>query len=180
MLDPTIQGGGTIRSPVRQNARMMNPRKLPTDMNKNRNVKLMQVSSQVAETASSDGAIDKQCRPVHRQSTQTTVTGMYMNFADELKPTQCPETAVTAKEAGTDGTTNVQCRSMYYDNMRMTVMKMPTDFVKLTEPTLSRVSPVGAKMTQFYEDDHYANAHGLSRNTGTVAAAEVLGISRGG
>ena len=60
MLDPTIQGGGTIRSPVPQNAKKMNLRKLPTDMNKNRNVKLMQVSSQVAKKASSDSATNKQ------------------------------------------------------------------------------------------------------------------------
>ena len=127
---------------------MMNPRKLPTGMNKNQNVKLMQVSSQVAETASSDGAIDKQCRPVHRQSTQTTVTGRYTNFADKPRPTRCQGTAVTAKGAGTDGTTNIQCRSMNYDNMRTTVMKMPTDFVNLTEPTLSGVSQVVSKTTQ--------------------------------
>ena len=100
MLDPTIQGGGgTIRSPVQQNAKKMNLRKLPTDMNKNRNVKLMQVSSQVAERANSDGATDIQCRPVHRQSTQTTVTGMYTNFADKLRPTQSQGTDVTAEEA---------------------------------------------------------------------------------
>ena len=92
----------------------MNLRKLPTDMNKNRNVKLMQVSSQVAEKASSDGATNKQCRPAHRQSTKTTVTETYTNFADKPKPTQSQGTVVATEEAGTDGTTNVQCRSIDY------------------------------------------------------------------
>ena len=82
MLDPTIQGGGTIRYPVPQNAKM-NLRKSPMDMNKNRNVKLMQVSSQVAEKASSDGATIKQCQSAYRQSTKTTVTETYTNFADK-------------------------------------------------------------------------------------------------
>ena len=50
MLDPTTQGGGgAIRCPVPQNAKKMNLRKPPMDMNKNRNVKLMQVSSQIRE-----------------------------------------------------------------------------------------------------------------------------------
>ena len=126
------------------------------DMNKNRNVKLRQVSSQVAEKASSDGATNKQCRPAHRQSTKTTVTETYTNFADKPKPTQSQG---TAEEAGTDGTTNIQCRSINYDNMKTTVMKLPTDFVKLTEPTLSRVSPVvakvadGTRVVQYQSDD---------------------------
>ena len=142
MLDPTIQGGGgVIRSPVPQNAKKMNLRKLPMHMNKNRNVKLMQVSSQVAEKASSDGATNKECRPAHRQSTKMIVTETYTNFADKPKPTQSQGTVVATEEAGTDGTTNVQCRSIDYDNMKTTVMKLPTDFVKLTEPTLVRVSP---------------------------------------
>ena len=59
-------GGGTIRYPVPQNAKKMNLRKSPMDMNKNRNVKLIQVSSQVAERASSDGATNKQCQPAYR------------------------------------------------------------------------------------------------------------------
>ena len=143
---PHDPGGGTIRYPVPQNAKKMNLRKSPMDMNKNRNVKLMQVSSQVAERASSDGSTNKQCQPAYRPSTKTTVTETYTNFADKPKPTQSQGTAVAAEEAGTDGTTNVQCRSIDYDNMKTTVMKLPTDFVKLTEPTLSRVSPVVAKM----------------------------------
>ena len=147
-------GGGAIRSPVPQNAKKMNLRKSPTDMN----VKLMQVSSQVA---GSDGATNKQCQPAHRQSTKTTVTETYMNFADKPKPTLSQGTAVAAEEAGTDGTTNVQCRSTDYDNMKTTVMKLPTDFVKLTEPTFSRVSPVvakeahtdGTRVVQYQSDD---------------------------
>ena len=86
------------------------------DMNTNRNAKLMQVSSQVAERASSDSATIKQYQPAYRQSTKTTVTETYTNFADKPKPTQYQGTAVAAEEAGTDGTTNVQCRSIDYDN----------------------------------------------------------------
>ena len=108
-------------------------------------MKLMQVTSQVAVKASSDGTTIKQCRPAHRQSTTTTVTETYMNFADKPKPTLSQRPVVSAEEAGTDGISNVQCRSNDYDNMKTTVMKLPTDFVKLTEPTLSRVSPVVAK-----------------------------------
>ena len=73
--------------PDPQNVRKMHFRKSPMDMNKNRNVKLMQVSSQVAEKASSDGTTNKQCRPAHRQSTRTTVTETYTNFSDKPKPT---------------------------------------------------------------------------------------------
>ena len=162
MLNPMTQGGGgTTRSPDPQNVRKMNFRKSPMDMNKNRNVKLMQVSSQVAEKASSDGTTNKQCRPAHRQSTRTTVTEMYKNFADKPKPTLSQRPVVAAEEAGTDGIRNVQCRSNDYDNMKTTVMKLPTDFVKLTEPTLSRVSPVVAKeahtdgtgVVQYQSDD---------------------------
>ena len=138
-------GGGTIGYPAPQNAKM-NLRTSPMDMNTNRNAKLMQVSSQVAERASSDGATIKQYQSAYRQSTKTTVTETYTNFADKPKPTQYQGTAVAVEEAGTDCTTNVQCRLIDYDNMKTTVMKLPTDFVKFTEPTLSRVSPVVAKM----------------------------------
>ena len=34
------------------------------------------------------GGHNKQCRPAHRQSTKTTVTETYTNFADKPKPTQ--------------------------------------------------------------------------------------------
>ena len=53
MLNPTIQGGGTIRYPVPQNA-MMNLRKSPMDMNTNRYEKLVQTPSRGAEGASSE------------------------------------------------------------------------------------------------------------------------------
>ena len=139
--------GGTIRYPAPQNAKT-NLRKSPMDMNTNRNAKLMQVSSQVAERASSDGATIKQYQSAHRQITKTTVTETYANFADKPKPTQYQGTSVAAEEAGTDGTTNVQCRSIDDDYMKTTVMKLPTDFVKFKEPTISRVSPVVAKMAQ--------------------------------
>ena len=78
MLDPTIQGGGTIRYPVPQNA-MMNLRKSPMDMNTNRYEKLMQVPSRVAERASSDDATIEQCQSTYRQSTMSTVTKVYTN-----------------------------------------------------------------------------------------------------
>ena len=105
----------------------------------------MQVSSQVAEKASSDGTTNKQCRAAHRQSTRTTVTKVHTNFADIPKPTLSQRPAVAAEEARTVGTVNVQCRSNDQDYMKTTVMKLPTDFVKLTESTPSRVSPVVAK-----------------------------------
>ena len=131
------------------------------DMNINRNVKLIQVSSQVAEKASSDGTMNKQCRPVHRQSTETTVTDAYTNFADKPKPTLYQRPAVTTEEAGTDGTIDVQCRSNDHDYMKTTVMNLPTDFVKIVKPTLSRVSTVvakeahidGTRIVQYQSDD---------------------------
>ena len=124
-------------------------------------MKLTQVSPQVAERASSDGATDKQCQPAYRQSAKMTVIEKYTNFADKPKPTQSQG---AAEEARTDGTTNVQCRSIAYDYMKTTVMKLPTDFVKITEPTLSRVSPVVAKtahtdgnrITLYQSDDQNA------------------------
>ena len=101
------------------------------DMNTNRNVKLMQVSSKVAEKASSDGTTNKQCRPVHRQSTEATVTDASTNFADKPKPTQSQRPAVAAEEARTDGTIDVQCRSNDHDYMKTTVMKKPPTLLKL-------------------------------------------------
>ena len=86
---PHDPGGGTTRSPDPQNVMKMKISKSPMDIVENRNVKLMQVSSQVAEKASSDGTTNKQCRAAHRQSTRTNVTKMHTNFA----------------------TVNVQCRS---------------------------------------------------------------------
>ena len=56
---PPRGGGGATRSPVPQIAKKINLRKSPMDMNINRNVKLMQVSSKVAEKASSDGTTNK-------------------------------------------------------------------------------------------------------------------------
>ena len=154
-------GGGTTRSPVPQITQKTNLRKTPMDMNTNRNVKLMQVSSKVAEKASSDGTTNKQCRPVHRQSTETTVTDASTNFSDKPKPTLSQRPDVAAEEARTDGTIDVQCRSNDHDYMKTTVMNLPTDFVKVTKPTLSRVSPVGAKeahtdgtrIVQYHSDD---------------------------
>ena len=105
MLDPTIQGG-TIRYPVPQNA-MINLRKSPMDMKTNRYEQLVQVPARGAEGAGSDGVTIEQCRSAYRQSTETTVTEVYMNSADKPEPTQYQGTAVAAEEAGTDGTTKV-------------------------------------------------------------------------
>ena len=116
------------------------------DMNTNRYEKLVQVPLRGADRPSSDGVTIEQCQSAYRQSTKTTVTEVYMNFADKPEPTQYQGTAVSAEEAGTDGTTNVQGRSIDCDNMKTTVRKLPTDCVKFTEPTLARVSPVVAKM----------------------------------
>ena len=142
---------------------MMNLTKSPMDthMNTNRYEKLVQVPLRGAERASSDGVTIEQCQSAYRQSTKTTATEVYMNFADKLEPTQYQGTAVSAEETGTDGTTNVQGRSIDCDNMKTTVMKLPTDCVKFTEPTLARVSPVvvkmahtdGTRVMQYQSDD---------------------------
>ena len=119
MLDPTIQGGGGDA--------MMNLRKSPTDMNTNRYEKLVQVPPRGADRPSSDGVTIEQCQSAYRQSTKTTVTEVYMNFADKPEPTQYQGTS------GTDGTTNVQGRSIDCDNMKTTVRKLPTDCVYGTD-----------------------------------------------
>ena len=106
----------------------------PKDIVENRNVKPMQVSSQVAKKASSDGTTNKQGRAVHRQSTRMTVDKLHTDFADIPKPTLSQRPAVAAEEARTVGTVHVQCRSNDQDRMKTTVMKLPT-----------RVSPVVAK-----------------------------------
>ena len=81
--------GGMIRCPVPQNAKM-NVRKSLMDMNTNRNAKLMQVSSQVVERASSDGATIKQCQSVYQQSTKTTVTEtLLINRTDPISGDGC-------------------------------------------------------------------------------------------
>ena len=45
-------------------------------------MKPMQVSSQVAKKASSDGTTNKQGRAAHRQSTRMTVDKLHTDFAD--------------------------------------------------------------------------------------------------
>ena len=140
--DPGGGGGGATRSPIPQIAQKLNLRKPPMDMNINRNVKLMQVSSKVAEKASSDGTTNKQCRPVHRQSTETTVTDVYTNFADKPKPTLSQRPAVAAEEARTDGTIDVQRRSNDHDYMKTTVMNCPRTLLKLrTRHECRRLGP---------------------------------------
>ena len=147
MLDPTTRGGGggTSRSPDPRNVMKLDITKSPMDIVENRNAKPMQVSSQVAEKASSNGITNKQCRAAHRQSTRTTVTKVHTDFDDIPKLTLSQRPAVAAEEARTVGTVNVQCRSNDQDYMETTVLKLPTYFVKLTESTPSRVSPVVAK-----------------------------------
>ena len=58
---PHDPGGGTTSFPDPRNVMKMDITKSPRDIVENRNVKLMQVSSQVAEKASSDGTTNKQC-----------------------------------------------------------------------------------------------------------------------
>ena len=144
MLDPTIQGGGTIRYPVPQNA-MINLRKSPMDMNKNRYEKLVQTPSRGADGASPDCVTIEQCQSAYRQSMKTTVTEVFGNLADKPEPTRDQGTAVAAEGTGTDGTTNVRDRLIDRNNRRTTVMKLPTDCVKFTEPISARVSPVVAE-----------------------------------
>ena len=97
--------------------------KSPMDIVENRNGKPMQVSSHVAEKASSDGTANKQCRAAHRQSTRTTVNKVHTDFDDIPKPTLSQRPAVAAEEARTVVTVNVQCRSNDQDYMKTTVMK---------------------------------------------------------
>ena len=75
--------------------------KSPRDIVENRNVKPMQVSSQVAKKASSDGTTNKQGTAVHRQSTRMTVNKLHTDFADIPKPTLSQRPAVAAEEART-------------------------------------------------------------------------------
>ena len=78
----------------------------PKDIVENRNVKPMQVSSQVAKKASSNGTTNKQARAAHRQSTRMTVNKLHTDFADIPKPTLSQRPAVAAEEARTVGTVN--------------------------------------------------------------------------
>ena len=112
MLDPTTGGGGggATGFPNPRNVMKMDITKSPRDIVENRNVKPMQVSSQVAEKASSDGTTNKQCRAAHRQSTRMTVTKVHTDFADIPKPTLSQRLAVVAEEARTVSSVNVQCR----------------------------------------------------------------------
>ena len=87
-------GGGTTRSPDPRNAMKMDITKSPMDIVENRNGKLMQVFSQVAEKASSGGTTNKECRAAHRQSTRTTVPMVHTDFADIPKPTLTQRPAV--------------------------------------------------------------------------------------
>ena len=93
-------GGGTTGFPDPRNVMKMDIMKSPRDIVENRNVKPMQVSSQVAKKASSDGTTTKQGRAAHRQSTRTTVNKLHTDFADIPKPTLSQRPAVSAEEAG--------------------------------------------------------------------------------
>ena len=92
-------GGRTTSFPDPRNVRKMDITKLPRDIVENRKVKPMQVSSQEAEKASSDGTTNKQRRAAHWQSTRTTVTKVQTDFADNPKPTLYQRLAVAAEEA---------------------------------------------------------------------------------
>ena len=107
MLDPTTRGGGgTTSFPDPRNVRKMEITKLPRDIVENRKVKPMRVSSQVAEKASSDGTTNKQRRAAHWQSTRTTVTKVYTDFADIPKPTLSQRPAVVHCCARLEGYVN--------------------------------------------------------------------------
>ena len=99
------------------------------DIVENRNVKPMQVSSQVAEKASSDGTTNKQCQAAHQQSTRTTVTEMHTNFADNPKPTLSQGSAVAAEEAGTDGKLTLSLRNRHSRECRRLWPRRPTPMV---------------------------------------------------
>ena len=139
----------------------------PKDIVENRNVKPMQVSSQVAKKASSDGTTNKQGRAAHRQSTRKTVDKLHTDFADIPKPTLSQRPAVAAEEARTVGTVNVQCRSNDQDRMKTTVMKLPTDFVRLTQGFLELAEEarnVNVEIEQCcYSDEVQTQEVGLTR-----------------
>ena len=113
MVDPTTRrgGGGAAGFPDPRNVMKMDIMISPKDIVENRNVKPMQVSSQVAKKASSDGTTNKLGRAAYRQSTRMTVDKLHTDFVDIPKPTLSQRPAVAAEEARTVGTVNVQCRS---------------------------------------------------------------------
>ena len=112
---------------------MMNLRKLPTDMNTNR-----QVPPRGAERAGSDVVTSEEYRPVDQRRSMTTVAEVCTNFVDKSEPTLSQGSAVVAEEDGTDGTTNVRDRSIDRNTMKTTNMPMPMDFLEIPEPTLPR------------------------------------------
>ena len=89
------------------------------------NRKLTQVSFKVAEKASSDGAMNKQCLIDDQKDTKTTITKLSTDLVDIPKPTL--SRVDVAEEASTDGTMNVQCLSDDQNYKKTTNMKMPMD-----------------------------------------------------
>ena len=85
MLDPTIQGGGTIRYPAPQNA-MMHLRKSPMDMNTSRYEKLVQVPSRGPKGPAPTMLQLNSANQHIGKSTKTTVTDVDTNFAGKPKP----------------------------------------------------------------------------------------------
>ena len=84
MLDPTIQGGGGILGTPSLRT-MINIRKSPMDMNKNRYEKLVQTPSRGAEGASPECVTIEQCQSAYRQSMKTTVTEVFGNLAEKTR-----------------------------------------------------------------------------------------------
>ena len=125
-----VEGGGSIRCPAPQNG-MMNNRKLPMDMNKNRYEKPVQTPS---------WGTNPDCI-TFEQRIKTTAAEVCWKIADKAKPSCCQEPAVAAEGAGTGGTTNERGRSMDCNKGSTTVRTLPTNCDEFMEPMSGRVSP---------------------------------------
>ena len=91
----------------------------------------------MAEKASSDGAMDKQCLIIDQKDTKTTITKLPTDLVDIPKPTLSRVSVNVAEEASTDGTMNVQCPSDDQNDKKTTIMKMPMDYLEVPEPSLT-------------------------------------------
>ena len=108
------------------------------DMNTNRNVKLMQVSSQVAERASTDGTTNVQCRSIDYDKTKKTVMKLPTDFVQFTELTLSRVSPVVAVMAHTDGTRVKQYQPDDQNSIKTTNMQMAMDYLEIPEPTLPR------------------------------------------
>ena len=105
----------------------MNLRKL-NDMNKNRNVKLMQ------------GTTNVKCRSSDYDNMKMTVMKLPTDFVKLTEPTLSRASPDVAKMARTDGTRVVRYQSDNQNSMKTTIMQMTTDYLEIPEPALPQGS----------------------------------------